>query len=365
MNFGKMKRVFLFLSLTLIGLNLEAQSYDESMRYWHEGPLVWDDLTLKSPRDFRTSDLHFRWLTTTEKTRPAWNTVRYVSIPSVALDKSISWHNMERLYPCALAYDQVLFDLNELYFRKMLNEMYSKENTRSSQALYSFYSDQSRGRWNEIYEETNDGLDSAMVAYHAAKIAEELAAVNYPEMNKTQRYFLLGYNVGYSNSRFFGAAAETFGTAHGVMLDMTMGFKMHEFSMLLSAGTGALLKDVDFNGTIREKGKNYNHGYIGLTYGYRVYDGTFFSLKPFVGVGGRMLTPLNEGNGENKAKGFSDTVVLGGAEMHFKFWRSLQQNAGIENCLGLRAFVARDFGASQAFSLNLGVFYAIDMPYYQ
>ena len=133
-----MKRIIVALALAVSCLTLQAQTYEESMRYWSDGPLAWEDLSFKSPRDYRTCDLNFRWISSLEKTRPAWNTVQYVTIPSVALDKSISWHNQERMYPFALTYDQVLFDLNELYFRKMLNELYSKDNQRNANELYSF-----------------------------------------------------------------------------------------------------------------------------------------------------------------------------------------------------------------------------------
>ena len=69
-----MKRFLVALSLVLFSLNLKAQTFEESMRYWSDGPLVWDDLTLKSPRDFRTCELSFRWMAQEEKTCPAWNT---------------------------------------------------------------------------------------------------------------------------------------------------------------------------------------------------------------------------------------------------------------------------------------------------
>lgn len=356
----KMKRVFLLLSLALICLNLKGQTYEESMRYWKDGPLVWEDLPFKSPRDFRTCDLRFRWLNNTEKTRPAWNTVKHVSVPSVALDKSISWHNQDRMYPCALAYDQLLFDLNELYFRKMLTELYSKDNTRSGQALYDFYTNQSQARWAEIHDDTNDGLDSAMVAYHTKLVAEELERTSYPQLNKDKRRFLLGYNMGYGYNQFFGEAADVFGPTHGLTFDMAFGYRRHELGVLLTVGTGKMRQDFHYDGSLWPSGKAVNHGYVGFTYGFRVLDGTFFSLKPMVGVAGRTLVPTKENNRE-KEKTYDETVVLAGAEFHFKFHRTLSASEGLENCLGIRAFVARDFGLLRATSLEIGLFYSGDL----
>lgn len=358
-----MKRSLVAVALVLLSLNLKAQTFEESMRYWSDGPLVWDDLTLKSPRDFRTCELSFRWMAQEEKTCPAWNTNQYVTVPSVALDKSISWHNMDRMYPFALTYDQVLFDLNELYFRKMLTELYSKGNQRSSNALYSFYTEQSASRWREIQEDTQDGMDSTMVAYYAQQVAEELAQASYPKMNKDRRRFLLGYNLGYGYNQFFGEAANTFSPTHGVYLDMVFGYRQHELGLMLTVGTGTMLQDFHYEGNLWQTGRKVNHGYVGLTYGFRVYDGTFFYAKPFIGVAGRTLALLKEAN-QDKEKDYGSTVALGGAEFHFKFARTIRSVGGFENSLGLRVFVARDFGLLQATSLHVGLVYNIEMVDY-
>ena len=354
-----MKRIALFVIFALSCTILSAQSFEESMRYWTDGPLTWDDLNFKSPKDFRTSNLSFRWLTNSEKTRPSWNTVQYVSKPAVAMDKSLSWHNLERMYPCALAYDQVLFDLNELYFRKMLTELYSTDNKRSADALYAFYSDQNQSRWREIVEDTEDGTDSTMVAYHAGKIAEELAQISYPQITKSQKIFLMTFNVGYSGSLFLGQAANTFAMTHGIMLDFFCGYKQHEFGTIINGGTGPILDDYSYGDAVFRKGKEYNHNYIGFTYGYRFYDGTYFSLKPFVGLSGRMLVQTRQGKDDNN-KTLGNFVVLGGAEAHFKFWRVFRNSDATEHGLGIRAYVARDLGEMNATSINIGVFYNWD-----
>lgn len=351
-----MKKRLLTLSALLVCLNLGAQTYEESMRYWSDGPLEWEELTLKSPKDFRTSSLTFRWISSMEKTRPAWNTVQRVTVPRVALDKSVSWHNAERLYPFTLTYDQVLFDLNELYFRKFLSEFYRKGNEQSSDALYSFYSQQSKKRWEEIFEETRDGIDSTMVAYYAKQISSELDSTSYPDIDKHRKSFLLGFDLGYTCNLFFGEKASTFGAAHGLMLDMNIGYRQHEVGLILAAGTGNLMKDFDNNGTLWKAERKVNHSYISLTYGYVVYDGTFVSLKPFVGIAGRSLIPTKE-SGKESEKSLVSAVVLAGAEIHFKFYRSLYPTGGLENSMALRAFIARDFGLLKATSLNVGVFY--------
>lgn len=87
-----MKRLYSVLLLMLAAgtLSVSAQTFQESMRNWNDGPLTWDELTLKPSREYQTNNLSFRWLETQEKTRISWNTVIRRPIPYTALDRSIS-----------------------------------------------------------------------------------------------------------------------------------------------------------------------------------------------------------------------------------------------------------------------------------
>ncbi len=346
-------RLITLCSFVFLCLSANAQTYEESMRYWDEGPLSWDDLTLKSPRNFRTCDLVFRWATTTQKQKISWNTVQYTPIARVALDKSVSWHNAERIYPCTLAYDQLLFDLNELYFRKTLTELYSEGNKQSANELYSFYSNQSKIRWEEIADDTEDGLDSAMVAFHAARIAEELAQTSYPDMMPTSGQFSLGVGVGMAGSLFLGSAGQTFLPGLGLNVDVSFGYKRHIFTLILSATSGRLAQDYVNGGYTWSSGQSYNHNNVGLLYGYKVYDGPVFSVKPFAGVAGRILSISSKENNRS----FTSATAVVGADFFFKFHRTITQNGGFEHSVYLRLFGTRDFSRLQAFSLCFSLGY--------
>ena len=355
----KIRLVFIFL-LILSGANLKAQTYEESIRQWSDGPLKWEELNLKSPRDYSTCDLRFRWTSDTRKTRTSWNTVTYLRTYSLALDKSISWHNVDRVSPNYLLYDQTIFDLNELYLRKTLKEFY-EGNERSLNTLYSFYADQLRSRWTDIFEGTSDGADSTMVAYYAKQVADELSATPNPRNlsthKKTGSVMYLG--VGYACSLFLGDAAKTFSPAHGMYLSGGIGIKRHEIDFYMAVGSGTLLGDYDNKGYHWQQiGATANHGYIGASYGYRVYDGDVFAINPFVGAAGRRLY-LHDKSVQEEYRTSEQFVVLGGAEIHFKFARSffLQTSSGFEHCLSFRAFVARDFGPLHATSINFGIGY--------
>ena len=188
-----MKRILFLISVTLLLSRVAfAQTFEESMRYWSDGPLTWDDLTLRSSRLY-TSDLNFRWMYQTEKRRVAWNTVEKISTPVVALDKSISWHNLDRTYPEALRYDQLIFDLNELYYRKLLTEFNNPNNNQSYSQLHNFYHDQLQARWREILEETDQGMDTTMLRVYENEVSADLDNTSYPTSADRKQFWGISY----------------------------------------------------------------------------------------------------------------------------------------------------------------------------
>ena len=366
-----MKKILLILSLAFACASVKAQTYEESMRYWSDGPLTWDDLTLKSPKDmFRTNNLVFRWTSETEKTKPYWNTIQSVPKYSAALDKSVSWHNAGRVYDYTLQYDQLIFDLNELYFRKMLNEFYSKDNRRSSSELYSFYTNQLQSKWQELEEETDDGMDSLAVANNAAKVIEELASTSYPEhderlnVNGMSQLIGLYMDMGVSAAYNFlvGEWADTFQPGFGIGLDLSFGYKKHLLTILINGGTGSMGADFTNKGVLWQKDRSVNHTYTGVAYGYMVYDGPFFSVIPRLGVAGRQFVLVDNNRDKNTdPESFTNTVALAGAEFRFKFFRSLTQYNCNEHSIALRCLAAKDFGEMDALSFNITLGYIWSM----
>ena len=358
--FCLMKKILLILSLAFVCAGVQAQTYEESMRPWSDGPLTWEELTLKSSNSFKTSDLSFNWAINHETEHPYWNTLRLVRKPLVALDKSTSWHNIDKVYDYTLAYDQAIFDLNELYFRKMLNDLYSKDNKQSEDVLYSFYFNQFRVKCQEMEEETDDGMDSLAVIRRSSAIKKELAAVSYPDINEYNSLswgLCCDMTMGVTNNMFFGELSDTFTPAIGINFGLTLGYKKHLLSTVMNSGWSTLGQDYSHNGLVWAKGDRYGHTYIGGSYGYMAYDGAFFSVIPRIGVARRDLSWTYESGNDELTDAVSTTVILAGAEFRFKFFRLVSWEVQQEHSLALRAFIARDFEQLNATSLNLSLSY--------
>lgn len=351
-------------ALFVLSATVYAQTYNESMRYWDEGPLTWEDIPLKPNKDNRTCDLNFRWLAEREKYRPAWNTVEYVVRPRVAMDKSLSWHNLEEKTPQALRFDQLVFDINELYYRRFLTEYLSDENTRSFETLHSFYSDQNTARWIEVMQDTDEGRDSTMLRYHELKVAEDLADASYPSMSKKGNVRLgLTIELGAMANLFTSTPAATFGPAYGFDLGIGFRTKRHEAGMFVFGGGGTLHTDYINGSQTWHKGDSYEHRTVFFAYEYNIIDGTFFNIAPMAGFGGRILDWTEVKKNDNPDSIYEETVAMIGLDTKFKLYREINGDGITEHRIGLKVFGAKDFARDglNAWSINIGLNYNLGM----
>ncbi|MBO4558379.1 MAG: hypothetical protein J5693_07210 [Bacteroidales bacterium] len=356
-----MKRLLVISILIAFSVAAAGQSITDGVRYWKDGPLTWDDFNLKPTKDSTLGDLSFRWLYESDTTRLAWNTVRYGARPEVVLYKPTSWHNADKKYQGALEVNQLLFDLNEIYFRKLLTEYNNPNNDKSFNLLSSFYSEEVNYKIHDLLENTRSGLDTTAIRIYRSMVDAELAATSYPEPNAPKMKVGLTYHFGAAARMFLGEPAATFSPAIGMELGMTFMFNRHYIGLLLSPASGQLKNDFIHDGYNWKSGDRYDHSIIGLTYGYILYHGYTFSITPMVGIGGRMIN-WSEGVGKDKiADGCGSTAVLGGLETNFIFLRNIRGDAAFEHAVSLKTYVAKDIDSDgiNGWSLNFGLSYSI------
>lgn len=349
-----MKRLYSVLLLMLAAgtLSVSAQTFQESMRNWNDGPLTWDELTLKPSREYQTNHLSFRWLETLEKTRISWNTVIRRPIPYTALDRSISWHNVDRTQDMMLRYDQLIFDLNELYHRKFLMERYSPDNTRSDNDLFSFYSGQNQARWTEIIQETQDGLDSAMVVYYENAIAKELAEtpVTIPDPSRKSSFYASLY-FGVTHRILTGGPAQIlYMNAPGAMLGCCWGWGNWKINGFLDFQNGRLLQDYKNGLRTWKAGDPVSTGSMAVSIDYSVFQNNTFRITPFAGLGVNYADwKYPDTDGKDKNDEYAQFILLGGVTVDFVFLRKLlfEHYYGnsfydcTEHNLALKAYVSR------------------------
>ena len=357
-----MKRAVFITVFLAVSVFMCGQTYEDSIRYWKDGPLTWEDLNLKQSRDTNMSSLAFVWQFDTDTLRPAWNTVEYALQPATLMIKSTSWHSKDHQTPLALKYDQLFFDLSELYFRKLLTDYERPGNQYTYDTLLDFYTEQLDDRTAIIKEETSSGRDSAMVSHHRKLIDEELDTTSFPDIRKRRVEWGEYIYAGLGTSFLYGAMSAPFPNRYGVTFGLGFRYKRHAIELSGMSTTNSLLADFTTDGITWSKGDRFYYTNMFINYEFVVYDGSTVSVAPLVGIGVRGLTWYYGGTSASKDfVACNSPLVIAGIDTNLKFARRIRSEGLVEHSVCLRPFAARNFGGGglDGWSFNLGVCYRL------
>ena len=293
-----MKRFLAIISLLTLSLMGIAQSYDESIRYWNEGPLTFDDFSI---RDMWTDDpsvsSSMEYGITYRDTVLRFGNLRYHTIYSLAtMDRVNSWMRTGSATEQSLKYHQVAFDITELNRRRLQDRFENGESYVYPSKLIDFYKKNLTNEVNEFKAKSNQGHDASVVEEFRKRISNELN--EYPEgINEPVIRFRnsgLGYHVGPYGEFLTGDATSFLGPQIGVMFGMEYSFKRlrTNWDMALGGYLGGLRKDIpysdDNNSIFRswEKGWGCHGMLIDLSLGFAIVDNAHLTIAPMVGIGG-------------------------------------------------------------------------------
>jgi hypothetical protein len=372
---GKMIRTIesCFCMATLFcATSLFAQSDDWNALYWEPQKLEWADFRgtpIKNspfyselsyfigykPKKFKVDDLAIEALVT-----------------YCYMDRSISWAKEEPRDPVLLLYNQTIFDIAELYSRKLqykLNQLSGSVRfigSQADEALTNTYR-QCRQRLSAFAEESNYGRDSEVVRVWSQTVTHEL--------NQTPRQTM----PDYSTSKIgLGAAG---GTGYGIITNslhdhfanslnvLNFGFDFAYGQFILFAwgtlGINHVKTEYRDAETIWTKNLKTNFTIVEATLGYPIIDRSRWKISPFGGVGGVELTV------RGKDKQYEDfrlvkTIAVYGVNCDYKFSKRLSLVGSVKERTDwfIRTrlyFAAANFaddlkGSSINFSVSVGGF---------
>lgn len=346
-----------FLSL-IIPATVRAQSYDESFRYWNEGPLTLGDFTI---RDMWTDDpmvsSSMEYGIAYKDTVLRFGNLRYQTLYSLAkMDRVNSWIRTGRATELTLKYHQVAFDIAELNRRKLQDRFENGESFVSPSNLISFYEKNLTNEINEYRAKCSQGLDAEVIEEYSKRIHDELG--KYPEgINEPVIRFRnsgFGYHLGPYGEFLAGEAASYLGPQLGLLLGMEYSFKRLRTNWDISFGRylGGLRKSVaysdEYNDIQHTWGKDWDcHGMlVDLSLGFAIVDNAHLTIAPMVGIGGMNVELDRE---YQKEKDVTENIdgfrYLAGVNVDLKLSRNYSfgwdgRNYG-ENSIRLKLYVAK------------------------
>lgn len=281
----------------ITGLNAQ---YFDNRKYWSEEELDYDDFRA-NPIEFSPFVSEIQYFTSYEyKTREV-NGMNYRSFEvSTYVDRSLSWIREEGETPLTLLYCQTIFNIAELYARKMERQLNQLEINAGQENLYvhevfATYNDRCNRAINQFKGETNYGtIDSLVVKnYEASK--QELKnnpRIIFPNYEEKNRSWGMDIGLGY-------------GILQGEITDY-----LHNYIDFLNYGAmynhGRFYYDLRLYLGAHKAKQEYNHekysldadtgnlvSFIELSGGYQLLNYRKISVYPFIGFGMLQMSRTN------------------------------------------------------------------------
>lgn len=361
-----MKRTVTIIILMVAAIvSMKAQTLEESVRYWDEGKLTWDDFEKRNfegeGKCYLSPVFHTEY-----KTIKTGNLKYRKYITRTAFDKTNTWVRTEYISDRLLRYNQLILDIAEAN-RKDLDRDLNLNTNYSRSYIYEHYTNKGLNEVTKLAEESKGGDDITVIEKYEKEIASKLAAVEKDSIPDPElKNWGAGYQLGYSTGIFTGAGNELFKPHHNMtlgflfsykrshmILDMEIGGGKTRQEMLMTGSANGVSKDV-----VWPAGESFGHTGIDLDYGYAVYDGAIVKVCPIVGVGVSIMSKEFKEGDETISTTMGGLQVLAGLNLNWKFSRSLTYNTYNENAIRTKLYAARTNlikGMEPVWSVNLGL----------
>ncbi len=362
----QMVRYILFSLFVCLFVVLKAQ---DNQRLWTDGRLTWADF-----KGEKTGEAEKRVATIYHDISYLGVIISYKEVKIkhkdttirrfealCTLDQKISWILPYYKTEQYLKYNQVIFDIAELYARKL--QYVIDDLTSSYAAVYALQVIQvdCSKRIKEFREMTAAGQNSAMIDTWQEKITSELAMTenykNIPTYEK--RSFGYALHAGLGGGIFTGSLGEHFLPTFNILFGFDVAYKRS--ILFLNATLAFSGVKSDYQEWV--KGKSAHFALLDLSYGYAVIDNAKWKLTPFAGLG---ISGLSKGSKKNEdLVSYTDYNFIFGLNADYKFKKTvsfipdpfLGVKENVELSVRGRLYVARAnyYTDLQGLSINLAV----------
>ena len=357
-----MKKYFLLIILFTFSYTINCQEY---RKYWNDGKLTWDDFQAEPTN---TSASHLAYVLMYQTNKKVIDNVTYYGVFTEAyIDKSLSFvrNNLKDKYH--LNYNQVIFNLVEIYKRKLQKRIYTLDNIYNTNSLFSDTKSQLEREIFNFQEEGNYGIQREISDKWILKTSKELAATDsfeIPDFKKSN--WTYGVNIGVDFSAYGNKYKEFFNNTIAMSLGLEFSYKKTFMGINMNFTNSKLNKDLIDDSFMIPEGERSTIGQLNGYFGYPVYETEKIRVIPFAGYG---VTFLGEaGNKDDKQETTTGTSSFG---LNFDFKNKKTVNF-TPTVFGLREegysyFRARVFISNSSFnpalkgySLNIGLAYGIE-----
>ena len=341
-------------------------------RPWEKGPLTWNNFTLVG-EGFGDEHSYLEYSLDIETRHHDIDGISLGVKTAVAtMDKNLSWVDKKHCTAAELRYNQVLFNMAELYRRYLQVDI--DTGGKADRDYYMQLLNQETARY---CSDTRFGADTMAVAwwdYEVRRLMDSITplmvekhapALTVPEYQATYNF---GSSMGGGAKIFTGGLHDLFAPSGGFYLDFEGGYGRHYFTLGMYFGGGrckpdsltAVKPDNTLLGTDEITTVDLN-----INYGFSVVDSRRFRITPFVGYG---LQGLYYSEEDEMGGGPSEGCWRAGVDFKFHLLNDITAyKSSFEQYLlsvDYKVYVSRDnfksiVGSPKGYTINMSLGFSL------
>lgn len=292
-NLKKAVLLPVLLSVAISAFCQEQKSPILGTRMWSEEPLSWDDFQIRHiPDDSQKTSEVCVFTDTHSEVRKKGNS-RFIHVEINAyVDKLLSWYDPDKADQWQLRYNQVIFDLTQIFAKKTQFDL----NSTYSPALHNnsdYYNRLLRSKIEALEMETDGGRDSSVIKRYEAEVKKEFEQLSLTEPSipvESGVSWGMGVFWSYGYHQVLGAQSKNMRPFNG----FGMNFDLRIHDMFLDIDMGAdrssglkvsnFYHDPKYNyDWVEDKAVDYFHANLNI--GSQVLSRQYYRIIPYIGLG--------------------------------------------------------------------------------
>ena len=255
------------LAASLVVGTLSAQTIEQANRTWEAGKLSWDEFQGEINSDTTINLFSYKVLLD-RAVEKVGNTTYIYSKFTPYFDQTESWTLPRFKNDAMLQYNQIMFDMLELYCRRATIDYNRNEGEYSQEQIASFYRSQLAKRVKELDEATRRGTDASQLPYFETGVALDLERTRFNPAALVEDVPIDYFGEFYVGATGHFPISDYYNHAFGLNLGFGFGWNRHLWEIDMTLGFGSKAK-TDFDtrhGWIYED-ESLNHYQAYLNYG--------------------------------------------------------------------------------------------------
>lgn len=274
----------LLLSALVFGL---LQSYGQTEeRLWEEGDLSWSDFK-GEPNIYSSGASELNYLLSYKTARKKiGNTIVFLYETRNSINPDLCWVKDDERSDQLLRYNQVMFNIVELYRRGLQSQLHRADNLSMAENKFRNQYHQCSIEIRKLQDDTRAGTKAGAIAFWDEQIARELRAMPLELVPPiSDRNFGYGLNFGLGTGLFTATLGDHFTTPFSVIYGFDAAYKRNILYLNATLAGNRVKREYGEGIAIWPENIRTTLAIIDVSLGRALIDNEKHKFAPFAGLG--------------------------------------------------------------------------------